>query len=195
MLLSLGMAVLGGAPSVATPARAAPGASDGPASVSIQTTSSFGFDPASPTVNSLTVAFTVSNPTTTEHTFTLSSRVNETAPTGTTTSNASGSYFSWPDLLADKVLNSTGTVTFTVTFPTWGSYQFICRIHYPTMQGSIDVVPASTSSGGSSVPPWTDVVVLVVLVAVLGVAVVVVRRRRRPQGPAAASEPGPRGPA
>lgn len=155
----------------------------GTTTVHLNVTDQLSFVPSSITVPTRTVTFVVQDLGSTAHTFTLSSRVNTSAPSGTSTSNATGSYFAWPNLLADRTLNATQSIAVTVTFPTWGSYQFICRYHFPNMQGTVTVggSPAAPAANNLWIVELGVPVMLVVIVAIF----LLLRRKAKnpPSGP------------
>lgn len=160
----------------AAPSRAVGGVS----TVFINATDALAFVASASSVPSLTVNFVIEDLGTVAHTFTLSSRVNQTAPSSTSTSSAPGSYFAWPDLLTDQSLNASQTLHLTIDFPVPGSYQYICRIHFPAMQGTLTVgrSPGSSSLGGSLLMTLEWVVLGAGAVLVLAaVALILVSRR------------------
>ncbi|MDE1835628.1 MAG: hypothetical protein KGJ23_03315 [Euryarchaeota archaeon] len=180
------------------PPRYVPSAGSGAtATISLQVTDQLSFVPSSPSVSSRTVTFTVTDAGTASHTFTLSSLVNQTAPSGTSPGTAPGDWFTWPNLLADRSLNGSQTASFTVTFPNWGTYQFICRYHYPSMQGLVSVLPGTSANPSSPQLDGDTFAIIAVVAAVVVVVTALVlclraARRRGGTGPPRASEAAPR---
>ena len=187
-LLVVGLLVLGGLVLASpSPVRAA---TAGKSIVTIMATDALSFAPSSISVPTLSVELEVENLGTTDHWFTLSDRVNQTAPSDTNpATNASGTFFAANEVLVDESLPHGTTLFANVTFPSAGNYEFICRVHFPSMVGELDVgVPPA--SGSSSTPVWeygaaAGVVLIVVIAAV---AVVMMRRR----APPAAGAPTPK---
>jgi len=183
-LLLVGLLVLSGIGLAATPpARAASASST---SVTIMATDSLSFVPNSISVTTRSVELEVENVGTVGHTFTLSARVNQTAPSDTNTStNASGTFFASNEVLVDDALPAGQTIFVNVTLPSLGSYEFICRIHFPDMVGTLTLNAPSPASSSST--PWYlyGGIVVVLLVAVVVIAAVARRRRRPPVAPTA----------
>jgi plastocyanin len=170
--------VLGGLP--LGPVPTAQATATGSTLVTLMATDSLSFAPSTVSSPTLTVEIEVQNLGTTDHTFTLSNRVNETAPAGTNAStNASGTWFDAAHVAADVAVPHGHTVFVNVTLPTPGTYQFVCRYHYPSMFGELTVgIPSSSSSSGTSSYLYLGAVVGVV--AVIVVAVVLLRRPKSP---------------
>ena len=166
---------------IASPARAA---TAGSTHVTVLATDALAYAPTSVSSPTRSVEIEIENTGTTDHTFTLSSRVNQTAPTGTNSStNASGTWFDAAHVLADVAVPHGATVFVNVTVPADGSYQFICRYHFPAMAGEL-VVGASASSGSSGIPLYVyGGIVVVIVIAVVAVALVLRSRGRRPAPP------------
>jgi plastocyanin len=167
----------------------APGGSAVPAATASNTwinltlTNALAFVPTNPSSSTMAVTFEVRNTDPlNNHTFTLSSRVNATAPSGSAPDNVTGDWFSAPYVSRDVQI-SPGSVAFVnITFPTAGTYQFICRYHFPAMSGLVTV--SSGSSSSSSSPSYllygaTGAIVLIIVV----VATVVYLGRRKPKAP------------
>ncbi|MCI4360790.1 MAG: cupredoxin domain-containing protein [Thermoplasmata archaeon] len=173
--------VLGAVPLGPVPTARATGT--GSSFVSLMATDSLSFAPSTISAPTLRVEIEVQNLGTTDHSFTLSDRVNATAPAGTNAStNASGSWFDAAHVAADLSLPHGHTIFVNVTLPTPGSYQFICRIHFPSMVGVLTVaMPASSSSSGTPIYLYAGAVIG--LVAVVVVAVVLARRPKAPAPP------------
>ena len=172
----------------------APGGSAVPAAsasntwINLTLTSALAFTPTNPSSPTMSVTFEVrSTDPVNNHTFTLSSRVNVTAPTGSSPDNTSSGWFSGTYVSRDVTVAPDGVVFVNVTFPTPGTYQFICRYHYPVMAGVVTVGPGASST--SSSPSYllygaTGAIVLIIVV----VATVVYLGRRKPK---AAAPPPP----
>ena len=185
LLSGLLLAGLAGLPIAgAGPAVVHPSASHG--WVNLTVSDQLTFAPNTPTTVPHSVTFEVRNVGTTDHTFTVSSRVNQTAPSGTDPSGTSGTWFDAAHVLVDVTVPAGQTVFANATFPTDGTYQFICRFHYPSMTGTL-TVGASPSSGSSSSPPWLLYGAVLVVVVVIVAAVLALRMRRSP--PAAPAAP------
>ena len=163
----------------------------GASPIVVTATDVFSFQPASITVTTLNVYLEIENVATVDHTFTLSSRVNATAPAGTDAStNASGTWFDTAHLLADVAIPAGKTAFLNVTLPAAGSFQFICRYHFTSaMVGQIAVSTSSTTSTASGTPLYLYAgIAIAVVVAVVVVAALVMRSR----GKAPPVEPAPK---
>jgi hypothetical protein len=81
------------------------------------------------TVWGLNVQILLTNNDTEVHELAFSSRVNQSVPSTTSASNSSGSWFAWPNLLADETVNASSTIAFPISFPSPGTYQFVDRAY------------------------------------------------------------------
>lgn len=130
-----------------------------------------------------TATFTVENTGTTAHTFTVSSLVNQSDPSSTSTT-----FFSAPNLLYNQPLNGTGSgvsvLHATIHFPTTpGSYEFTCLYHYASgMYGEIyvDEPAPSTSPAIPSFEPFWYITVTITALAVLTIVLGLVYGKRSP---------------
>ena len=153
--------------------------------------------PASVTVWGLNAQVALTNNDTEIHEIAFSSRANQSVPSTTSASNSSGSWFAWPNLLADETVNASSTIEFPITFPSTGTYQFVDRAYFntPYQTGgnfTVNSVPSpapprSVAGGGNN---------YVYLGAglggglLVGVAVTAIVLRKRARGPnVARSEP------
>lgn len=150
--------------------------------VTLTATNQLSFVPATITVTTASVEIEIENVATTDHTFTLSSRVNQTAPASTNASaTAPGSYFDAADVLADSVVAQGRTVFVNVTLPALGTYEFVCRYHFPSMVGTLTYSASAPAS--SSGVPWLLYGLVGGLVVIIIVVVAVLAMRRRPPAP------------
>ncbi len=170
-------------------ARASPASfhpSAGSTLVVITATTAFTFVSASPSVTTLQIAFEIENAGSDDHTFTLSSRVNQTAPSGTDAStSAAGTWFDTAHVLADISIAAGHTGFVNVTVPSVGSYQFVCRYHFTSGMVGTLVVGAPASSDSSSTPLYLYGGIAVAVIVALVVVVVLLRRSRTRTPPVA----------
>lgn len=155
--------------------------------IDITATSALSFAPNSFTVSpGETVNLVVTQAASFEHTFTLSSVVNYTIPSGDTPAQLAAFFNAHPPLV-NLSLGSTAGSQHDATFvapTTVGTYEFVCLIHFPSMIGVMtDSNSSSTGGGGSTGLSTTELVAIVIGVVVVAIAgvVLVVRRRRPPK--------------
>jgi plastocyanin len=147
--------------------------------IHLMVTDQFAFVPNVLSSPSLKVEFVIENAGTIDHTFTLSDRVNATAPSNATASTAPGQWFESSHLYANVPVNAstsggTNYVYVNVTFRQVGYYQFICIPHYALgMKGLVYVGEAAPSSSSSVNPLQYGFVYIIVIISAL-VAVVIV---------------------
>lgn len=114
------------------------------------------FVPENLTVWGSTVVFLLTNNDSEAHEVVFSSHVNKSVDWTTSASNASGSWFAAPNLLADQMVSASSTTQFTVNFPSPGTYQFIDRAYFNLApydsSGNVTVhpIPAATTSSTTS---------------------------------------------
>ncbi|HYA56903.1 MAG TPA: hypothetical protein VEH57_00320 [Thermoplasmata archaeon] len=163
-------------------------AASGPVVVTISATSAINFVPDSFSVApGASVEIVVTQMADFEHTFTLSSVVNQTIPSTDTPSEVAAFFNAHPPLVNLSLGTTVGAKFFAnFTAPAaLGTYEFVCLVHFPSMTG---VMAVSSSSGGSSPSSsgtpttleWVGigaVVAVVVIVAVL----LAVRRGKPPK--------------
>ncbi|MCI4353944.1 MAG: plastocyanin/azurin family copper-binding protein [Thermoplasmata archaeon] len=145
--------------------------------VVLMATNALNFAPQTINVPTLQVEIEIENVGSTDHTFTLSSRVNQTAPTGTDAStNASGTWFDNAHILTDRAVPQGQTVFVNVTLPAVGSFQFICRYHFSTGMAGEIVVGTSSTTSSSSMPLYLYGGIAAAVIVALVVVVVLMRR-------------------
>ena len=184
-LLLVAVLALGGLALLSPPSARATAA--GSTEVTLMATDQLSFAPNTISVPTLSVELEVENLGTVDHWFTISDRVNQTAPADTNASaTGPGSYFASNEVLVDRSLNHSTSFFVNVTFPAAGAYEFICRYHFPDMVGTFQVgVPSSSGSSATALYLYgAGGAVVVILVAV--VAIVVMRRRKPTPTPPAA---------
>ena len=158
--------------------------------VNVAGTDQFAWVPSVLSAQSLHVEFVVTNAGTISHTFTLSDRVNVTAPPNATSSTAPGQWFETSHLYANEPLNASTSAGPTVlhvfvNFTAIGFYQFICIPHYALgMKGIIYVGVPVPSSTTPVAPPiegfWVIVIVIAALASLTVILGFVVGKRSAP---------------
>ncbi len=152
--------------------------------INVTASSSLVFQPSTfPVVPGALVHLNVTQGSTFEHTFTLSSLANFTVPSTYSLSQLYAFLQAHPPL----VNLSLGTVAGTVyqamfTAPATGTYEYLCIEHYTAgMVGTMTSAPpgSGTSPASSGVSPVEIAVGAVVVVAVISAVAVALRRRRR----------------
>ena len=159
---------------------AAPAAGNLPSSVTV-TASNFAFAVSTNEVaTNSTITITFINTVTTPHTFTLSS-IQGVAISQSVYANNVSDYFTHHPYYVSQELTSPGQVTFNITAPATGWYEFVCTISGHFGLGMYNAIgfgvpaPANLTGGGTTVQVgWPVYVIagtivgLVVLALVLG---------------------------
>jgi plastocyanin len=196
LVLALGLALIAltCAPvALATPSQSGVSTAAASETVDISATSQISFVPDSFTVApGSTVHLVVTQLATFAHTFTLSSVVNQTVPTGDSLSQVAA-FFNAHAPLVNLSLGTTSGAQFTATFtaPTvQGSYEFLCLVHFPSMLGTMMDTNTSASTSGPAALPLLDIAAIVGVVIIVAIVAAVVLAGRRAKAP----PPAPRAP-
>jgi hypothetical protein len=153
--------------------------------------------PASVTVWGLNAQIVLTNNDTEIHDIAFSSRVNQSVPSTTSASNSSGSWFAWPNLLADQTVSASSTIEFPITFPSPGTYQFVDRAYFNTPYqtgGNFTVnsvsspAPSGSAAAGGNNYVYPGARLGGGLLVGVAVTAIILRKRRRGPG-VARSEP------
>jgi plastocyanin len=164
--------------------------------VNISTTTSFSYDPAQFTVvPGDTVELTVTQLSTTNHTFVLSPIANFSFVSSNTTGDLVHFFEAHHPLVNLSLPGTVGaTAKATFTAPAAGTYEYVCVIkdHFAGgMHGvMVSASPTSSSPGTASTTLYIGVGV-VVLIIIVAVAALMMRRRPKSPAPAGGSPGSP----